>query len=519
MSTELRFLSFIFIDNFCALYYNYRMSRKTLYFDEYCGYVVSAVTENGKLADFEFEKRDCGNVVGNIYKGKIESVLPGMQAAFVNCGLEKNCYLSAENALLDDTGYSREVAPMLPTLKEGEEILVQVVKPPVGKKGAKVTAHLSFIGKILIYMPNNPYIGVSRKIGDAELRVNLEHFAKQIISPDEGLVVRTAAPYAKRDQMEIEYRYLKNLYIGIAKKAETAAVGELLYTDFSLPVRVLRDMLSTDVDSIIVGSEKLFGQIEDIINLYPMQRQLPVTLHTGGRDMLHELGISEQIFTITSPKVDLDNGAYLVIEKTEALTVIDVNTGKFTGDYNLEQTVYHTNIMAAREIARQVKLRNIGGIVVVDFIDMQNATHNKALVEELERALNKDSVKCVVSPVSKFGLVEFTRKRQGASTAAQMVKPCRYCNGAGYTVTENYVLMQLRAKILDAIADGASAIRIDMNAEILEKLLNWTEYSDDLKKRCGNAEIYAVPHRTYHTDQINLRINGFDLPDKAVQIV
>ena len=496
------------------------MSKKTLYFDSYCGYTVSAVTESGKLTSFEFEKHDCGNIVGNIYKGRVESVLPGMQAAFINCGLERNCYLSAENALLDSAVSAHEniTAPSLPVLKEGDEILVQVVKAPVGKKGAKVTAHPSFIGKMLIYMPETPFIGVSRKIGDEELRKNLEYSATRLKKPSEGLIVRTAAPYAKRNQIEVEYGYLKNLYAEIKKKAATAQVGELLYTDFSLPVRVLRDVLSTDVDSVVVGSEKLLKHIEEIVNLYPMQQRLDISLHSNGRDMLRELGISEQIFAITSPKVDLDNGAYLVIEKTEALTVIDVNTGKFTGDYNLEQTVYHTNIMAAREIARQVKLRNIGGIVVVDFIDMQNAAHRRALVEELERALNKDSSKCSVSPMSKFGLVEFTRKRQGTSTVSQMVKPCKFCNGTGSSVTDEYILLGLRAKLLDIFADGAAAVRIDMNAEVLEKLSAWRELLEDIKSHCGNTEIYAVPHRTYHPEQINLRIGVFDLPDKAIKL-
>ena len=497
------------------------MSKKTIYFDEYCGYTVSAVTEDGKLTEFDFEKCDNGNIVGNIYKGKVESVLPGMQAAFVDCGLERNCYLSAESALIEGASYGggSAVKRELPALKEGDEIIVQVVKAPVGKKGAKVTAHPSFIGKMMIYMPQAAFVGVSRKIGDEELRRNMEFVAKRLKSADEGLVLRTAAPYAKRNQLEAEFGYLKNLYAGILKKAETAKAGELLYTDFALPVRVLRDMLSTDIDKIVVGSDKLTEQIEEIIGLYPMQRRLAVTAHCGGRDMLRETGVAEQIFAIASPRVDLDNGAHLVIEKTEALTVIDVNTGKFTGDYNLEQTVYHTNILAAREIARQVKLRNIGGIVVVDFIDMQNAAHRRAIVEELERALGKDSAKCQVSPMSKFGLVEFTRKRQGASTAAQMIKPCRHCNGAGYAVADEYVILGLRAKMLDFIQDGATAIRIDLNAEILEKILGRAEFANDLQTRCKGVKIYAVPHRTYHTEQINLRVNDFDIPDKAIKIL
>ena len=245
------------------------------------------------------------------------------------------------------------------------------------------------------------------------LRHNLAFSAKRLKNDGEGLIIRTAAPYAKRNQLKDEYSYLKNLYAEIKEAFSSAAVGELLYTDAALPVRVWRDTLSTDIDCINAGSPLIKERVEGIVNLYPSQTRKPVYLHDTGRDMLEELGVSQQILSITSPRVDLDNGAYIVIEKTEALTVIDVNTGSFTGDYNLEQTVYHTNILAAREIARQVKLRNIGGIIVVDFIDMQSETHNKALVDELKRALKSDKAPCKVSAMSQFGLVEFTRKRMG----------------------------------------------------------------------------------------------------------
>lgn len=493
------------------------MSRKTLYFDGYTGYVTSAVTENGKLIEFKFEKCDGGTVVGNVYKGRVESVLPGMRAAFIDCGLTRNCYLSDEDAFPESESYDADnrIIPPLPDFKEGDEIMVQVTKAPVGKKGARVTAHPHFVGKSLIYMPDLPVVGVSRKITDKELRNNLAYAAGKLKDRNEGLVIRTSAPYARRNQVEVEYAYLKNLYTEIKKKYRTAAVGELLYTDAALPMRVLRDILSDDIEQIVVGNKALGNVVSDIVNLYPPHNRRPITLHDTGKDMLDELGISEQIFSILSPRAELENGAYLIIEKTEALTVIDVNTGKFTGNDDPEQTVYYTNILAAREIARQVRLRNIGGIVVVDFIDMHSESHRKALVEELERALKNDRAKCTVSPMSRFGLVEFTRKRVGNDHFALMSRPCRECAGTGATMSAEFVLFGIRAKLLNLFAEKAESVRIDISDGVHERLTQWREMLEDLKELGKGKLVYAVPHKSYRFEQYHLTLSPRDLPETA----
>lgn len=494
-------------------------AKKTIYFDSYCGYTVAVICENGKVTEFSFEKEKKSCAVGNIYKGRVESVLNGMQAAFINCGLERNCFLSADDFLPDSEKYegADDYEYSFPELKAGDEILVQIAKLPVGKKGAKVTTRLSFVGNYLILLPGSPFIGVSRKIDDEELRHNLAHTAKQMKDGDEGIVVRTAASYARHHNIKREYVYLKKLYNELLEKSKSAETG-LLYTDDFLAVRVLRDVLSRDIDTIVVGNAKLKESVERLLELYPSETHLPVVLHDTDRDMFAETGISKQIAEIASPRVDLENGGYIIIEKTEALTVVDVNTGKFTGDYNLEQTVYHTNLLAAREIARQVRLRNVGGIVVVDFIDMNSVAHNRALVEELERLLKADKAKCAVSPMSQFGLVEFTRKRIGATPLSSMIKPCKHCNDAGYTLTEEYVVMGLRAKLLNIFADGAKSVRIDMNADVFNKLLSWREILADLKARAAGVNVYAVPHRTYHEEQLNIRLNDFDIPSDAVKL-
>lgn len=496
------------------------MSRKTIYFDAFCGYIISAVMENSKITEFNFEKRGVKVLPGNIYKGRVESVLPGMRAAFVNCGLQKNCYLSADDCLPDREKYdiSENEEAEMPSLSVGDEIIVQVVKPPSGGKGAKVTANPALVGKSLIYMPERTFIGVSRKISDSELKKNLVFSAKRLLKAGEGVIVRTAAPYAKHKQLEGELGYLRNLYNGIKTASPSAKVGDLLYADFTLPVRVLRDTLSYDIDSIVVGSEELKNMISKIVGLYPPHSRRPVILYDSDADMMDSLGLSEQIVSIISPRADLENGGYIIIERTEALTVIDVNTGSFKGDDSLEHTVYYTNILAAREIARQVRLRNIGGIVVVDFIDMRTEAHKKAIVSELERALSADSAKCVVSPMSRLGLVEFTRKRTGVSPLSLMVKPCRYCRSSGHTMSAEYIIICLRAKLLKAAAEGAAKIRVDMNGEVLEKLSGWKEMLEDIATRTHGAEIFAVPHRTYHEEKLVINTSFDDIPPDAVKL-
>lgn len=495
------------------------MEKKTVYFDNSCGMESYAVTQDGKLTEFSYESEDRKNIVGNIYKGKVCDVLGGMQAAFVNCGLERNCYLSVEDLIPDRNKYEGEDidAPSVLDLKPGDEILVQVVKAPVGKKGAKVTTNLSFVGKYTIFLPTVPFIGVSRKIHDAELRKNLAFGAARMRKGSEGMIIRTAAPYANRKEKTEELNYFRKLYRSIKSHFASAQVGDLLYSDYPLYMRVLRDNLLFDVEKICVGNRQLAENVQEVIKLTGA-RIKSFEVHDEKRDMYSDLGITEQIAALTSTRAELDNGAYLVIEKTEALTVIDVNTGSFTGDDSLEHTVYYTNILAAREIARQVRLRNIGGIIVVDFIDMSDEKHRDAIVAELENALDGDKTKCNVLPMSKFGLVEFTRKRTGPSVSAQLVEPCRHCGGTGRACAPQLTIMKIRARLLELLSEGNSFICIDMNAEIARKMIAWNTLVEGLKEMYPLARIYIVPHRTYHEENSTFRAERsaiFAIPQEA----
>lgn len=496
------------------------MARK-LYFDSQYGIETYAMCEDGKLTDYCAEPAATGAVIGNIYKGRVTDVLNGMQAAFIDCGLERHCYVSVADLVSDRSKFDgAEIdIPATLNLHVGDEIMVQVTKAAQGKKGAKVTTHISFVGKYIVYLPTTPFVGVSAKISDHELRKNLLYSAKKQVEEGEGLVVRTAAPYAVLREKINEINYLRNIYKNILARFENAPVGELLFSDYPLYMRVLRDVMLKSGDEIHVGTEQLYNQIKElsISNTHPDAVKL--IAHDPHVDLFFSEGIYEEFSRALQPKVELANGAYLVIDRTEALTVIDVNTGKFTGEDSLEHTVYCTNVLATREIARQVKLRNLGGLFVVDFIDMAEENHKLAIVEELEKALKADKAKCRVLPMSRFGLVEFTRKRTGVAASELMLKTCPNCDGAGVMRSHESILSEFRARLLEILSDGAANVCVDLNFDVANRLTSYSALKDNVAALYPEARVYIVGHRTYREDAMHFRkvaSMGFALPEGTV---
>jgi ribonuclease G len=495
------------------------MPKTTLYFDNQCGIESYAVAVDGKLTECAFEK-ESSNLVGNVYKGRVVNLLNGMQAAFVNCGLSRNCYVSVQDLLEDRTKYDGTDIDIPSTLNlhVGDEIIVQITKPPIGKKGAKATTQLSFVGKYCIYMPTTPFIGVSRKISDEAVRQRLMDRAATFLREGEGLVVRTESARAARQDRIDELNFFRGVYRKILNRFETAKVGDILHGASPLFIRALRDNDLLGVDEVCVGNKALSEIVTSTIRLSPRHPDMPIK-NFSGKDMFFDVGLHDQLLQMMQPRVDLENGAYLIIEATEALTTIDVNTGKFIGEDSLEDTVYFTNVLAAKEIARQVRLRNIGGIVVVDFIDMESTTHQKSIVEELTRALASDKSKCNVMPMSKLGLVEFTRKRQGNPPVNIMTRSCRYCHGAGDTRTYEFILFDLRAKLLDILSQENKVVTIDMNREVANRLLEWQQMIDSIKADYPSARVYIVPHNSYNDDTITFRVDNsptITLPPSAI---
>ncbi len=481
--------------------------KKQWFFDRYCGQQFVALVEDGKLTEFTAEKEPYGETVGNIYKGKVTNVLEGMNAAFVSCGLEKNCYLSMDEAYTDYSKYDAAHAgerQVSGELKVGDEVIVQVVKPPRGNKGARVTTRLSFVGKNLIYLPGVDFLGISRKITDEKIKAEMLETADKMRRGEEGFIVRTQAPQATKKALKKEAEYLKKLFLQAMKLTENAPVGALVYRDLELPVRVIRDSIGEDAE-VFVGDKELY---EKLVALAKLRGDMParkINFYSGEKSMFHELGIFGLIHKATEPVVSLSGGGYIVIEHTEAMTVVDVNTGSFVGDKSLEETVFAVNMRAAAEVARQVRLRNVGGIVVVDFIDMAEEAHRIAVTARLESLLKEDKAKCHVLPMNELCLVEFTRKRQGSEVLSYLVKPCGGCQGRGEVPDDLFVIADIRADILERFADGYQSVVIELNERIMRRILDEKMFTVEANTRWKKKLVYMIPHKTYAETQYTVR--------------
>ena len=497
--------------------------KKEWFLDRYCGQQFAALLEDGRLAEFCSEKEPRQCCAGNIYKGRIVNILAGMNAAFVHCGLERNGYLSMEESYTDYTKYDGTLGgsgDSTLNIQPGDEVLVQVVKPARGSKGAKLTTHLSFVGKLIIYLPNTDFLGISRKITDEKTREDLLRTAENLrLRQDEGFIIRTQAPLASLEQIKTEIDYLRKQYAEVAEAAKNAPEGALLYEDDDLPERVMRDSYGDEVTAIHIGDAALYEKILRIARLRGDIPEEKIHHYVGERAMLKEYGITPLVYEAANPVVPLANGGSIVIEHTEAMTVVDVNTGSFIGNTSLEETVLAVNLEAAREIARQVRLRNVGGIVVVDFIDMVEEEHKEQVTEELRKHLALDKAKCNLLPMSELCITQFTRKRIGRHVLSYLEKSCPYCGGAGYVHEDIFVITRIRTGILDCFADGATTAIIDLNARITKKIIEEKMFAIELRTRWKDKKIYLLPHKTYREDHYSIKgetASEPKLPENAI---
>ena len=494
---------------------------KNIYLDGYGGNYIAALADGKKLLEYHIERDDNSNLVGNIYKGRVMTVLGGMQAAFVNLGLKKNAYLSFSEILPDRSDISGGEVFSPIDIKEGDDILVQVVKDAYGNKGAKCSPYLSFAGVYLVYMPKVNIVGVSRKIEDEAFRKKaiklLEVFGKKY---DGGFILRTAGARASKRDLIREAAALAEQYRSAISASHGVSAPILVHEEADLLNRMLRDVYSQDVEKIYVGSRELLNELNGraTVSRSAGEYRKKLTLFDKNTDMFKYFGLDVEVDKLLRNRVELENGAYIIIDKTEALTVVDVNTGKFVGDSNLEDTVFKTNMLAAKEIARQVRLRNIGGIVVVDFIDMDVPEHRAKVVSALEQAAKTDRSKCNIRAMSDLGLVEFTRKKKRKESTSMLVQECPYCHGDGRIYSNDYVVLKLRSALLDLFADGYSSAIIDLNADMADYILKVGALSKDVSKVWADKRIYIIPHRTYHIEAFKVRGDNskvLDLPDKA----
>lgn len=492
--------------------------KKEWFFDRFCGVQLVAYAEDGILTEAAIESETQGEEIGNIYKGRVQNVVGGMQAAFVDCGMERNCYLPLnERAAIIASYDGGETVLQQSSLKEGDEVLVQIVKPARGNKGAKVTRDLSFVGKTLIYLPKSRFLGISRKLTDEETRASLLKDAEKLIDGDEGYIVRTAAKDATKRRLKTEAEYLKRIYRMTLETAASSPVGACVYKEYELPLKIMRDSLGGEVSRIYVGDRELYERVLRLAKIRPDLGEKKVEFYTGERQLFDTFNLAEQIRALTLSRTDLKNGAYLVVDRTEAMTVIDVNTGSYTGKDDLETTVFETNLLAAREIARLVRLRNIGGIVAVDFIDMQDEAHRAAVEEELVSAMSEDRAKTRVYPMNELCVTLFTRKRTRGDLLSFLLKPCPHCAG-GYMLSDIFMEMRIRSAIMDCFAEGYDAAIVELNRELLHKMLLERVLTQEVRGRWKDKRVYCVPHSTWSAEKFTVRGDNarvLTLPDDA----
>jgi ribonuclease G len=436
-----------------------------------------AMVEAGAVQELLVERSSSRGLVGNVYRGRVARVLPGMQSAFIDIGLERAAFLHVAD--ISEARKAAEPArPIEKLLAEGQPQLVQVLKDPLGSKGARLSTQVSLAGRLLVYLPaaspdGNPHIGISQRIEDEGGRAQLRERLKDLLPADEkgGFIVRTLAESASEDELRADIDYLRNLWAAIRERAGAPA-PQLLYQDLSLAQRVLRDRVSAETSRVLVDSRENHQKLVAFAARYMPQVAAKVAHYTGERPLFDLYGVEDEIEKALSRRVDLKSGGTLVIDQTEAMTTIDVNTGAFVGSRNFDDTVFKTNLEAAQAIARQLRLRNLGGIIVVDFIDMQSEEHRAAVLEELRRALSRERTRMTVNGFTALGLVEMTRKRTRESLAHVLCQPCPSCGGRGEIKTAVTVCYEILREILrEARAFNARELRILASQSVIDRFL------------------------------------------------
>ena len=439
----------------------------------------AAVVENGVLQEVFLERASRRGLIGNIYKGKVSRVLPGMQAAFIEIGLERTAFLHASD-ILDprhaDTGIEPPRSESIRTLvSEGSEILVQVLKDPLGSKGARLTTYVTLPSRYLVYMPHGSGLGISGRIeNEAErsrLRGALQSFSEE--GRSEGFIVRTAAEDALVDALRADMMYLRKLWEVIRADGMRARAGALVHADLPLRLRALRDLMTSEVDRVLVDQPAAFSEMQQFARTF-MPDALPrIELYEEIRPVFELHHVEEEIQKSLDRKVALKSGGYLIIDQTEAMTTIDVNTGAFVGHRNLEETIFRTNLEASVAIARQLRLRNLGGIIIIDFIDMAEAEHRRQVLQSLEKALSSDHAKTTISSVSPLGLVEMTRKRTRESLEHLLCQPCPTCEGRGFVKTAETVCYEVFREIVRQSRQfECQQLMVLAHQDVIERLLD-----------------------------------------------
>jgi ribonuclease G len=476
--------------------------------------------ENGILAEIHIQRASEEAAAGNIYKGKVLRVLPGMQAAFVDIGLEKAAFLHASDIPHDDDNEpvedgeepepsrpSRAHVPIEKKLRRGDEIIAQIAKEPMGTKGARITSHVSLPGKYLVYMPTGGLVGVSKRIGDDKERRRLRDIISGAKPAQGGVIARTACGGLGKQEITDDIQAIGTLWTNIQAKSAKVSPPALLHADLDLVLRSIRDMLSPDVDQIVVDSTDDFERTRDYVGNFMPDLKSRVEVYQDLEPVFDRYGVEEQIARATDAKVWLRSGGYLVIDQGEALTMIDVNTGRFVGKKSQEETVLKTNLEAAEEIVWQLRLRNIGGIIILDLIDMDDPNHRKKVSETLESALTKDKARTSILRISELGLVQMTRKRTRENLERLLSSPCPYCEGRGRVKSIPTVATEiLRAVQREALrsAQGATRVTVRANRDVVTHLFEEEEDAIRAVQERYGRDVTLKVAETYHQEQFDV---------------
>jgi ribonuclease G len=440
-----------------------------------------ALVDNGVLQEIYIERSRARGIVGNIYKGKVIRVLPGMQAAFVDMGLERSAFIhAADIASRDDSGMEEAFAPeqnIRNALNEGSPVVVQVIKEPIGTKGARLTTHLTVSSRFLVYMPHSQHVGVSQRIEDDVERERLKQLVESALIQESmrgGIILRTAAEGVGEDEILADMRFLKRLWASVAETITVSNPPQLIHEDLPLYMRIMRDLVRPGLERIRIDSHDGFTKVNKFVAKLIPELVGHIELYSGERPLFDMYGVEGEIQRALGRKVELKSGGYLIIDQTEAMTTIDVNTGGFVGHRNLEETIYKTNLEAAKAAARQLRVRNLGGIIIIDFIDMKDPEHQRQVLRTLEKAMERDYAKVNMTGISDLGLVQMTRKRTRESLTQMLCEPCNVCKGRGYLKSPETVCYEICREILREARAYESAKRLMVLASqsVVDRLLD-----------------------------------------------
>ncbi len=433
-----------------------------------------AVMQLGVVQDLHIERSSSRGIVSNVYLGKVKRVLPGMQSAFIDIGLERSAFLHVAD-IWGNGGEGIEAKPIEKVLHEGQTLMVQVIKEPIGSKGARLSTQISIAGRLLVYLPQESHIGVSQRIETAEqrdaLRAGLQAALPEVHSG--GYIIRTVAEAASNPDFAADIGYLDKLWNNLQTAAQSASAPQLLYRELDISLRVLRDFVTLETTRILIDSRSTHQKMMEFAQAYNTSATERLEHYLGVRPLFDLYGVEEEIEHALAKRVELKSGGYLIIDQTEAMTTVDVNTGGFVGLRNFDDTIFKTNLEATQVIARQLRLRNLGGIIICDFIDMDTQEHRDAVLDEFKKALARDHTRIGVNGFSSLGLVEMTRKRTRESLAHVLCQPCPTCQGRGEVKTAQTVCYEILREILrEARQFTAREYRILGSQQVIDQFLD-----------------------------------------------